>query len=370
MLQHALSAPEKIYIDATAECNLSCRYCYHFDSPSAVAASLPLSEWQAFFAEASSIGVMHINISGGEPLTRPDLPELLTAVKHSRMRFDLITNGMLVTEDLARFVASTGRCNYVQISLDGTQAVHDSMRGDGSFAGAVRAMRLFSDIGVRVVARATIGQHNLGYLANTAEIAAAAGAVRLGAYPLAIQGLCDKPPEPFELDIPGFVDAVKEYFELCANPVGIEVRSGIATLYRRWQSSVRRTAQRDRCHQHDGHLAACNSVFRKMAVRADGMMIPCQALSNVELGRINSTPLKDAWARAEALTSLRRRRDIPLDRFERCAACEYMRYCIGGCAANSATDDRDPGSRAAAICAQDIIELMGKSAGEEFLNRY
>jgi radical SAM protein with 4Fe4S-binding SPASM domain len=70
-----------------------------------------------------------------------------------------------------------------------------------------------------------------------------------------------------------------------------------------------------------------------MAVRADGVMVPCSQLPHMELGRINQDDLGEVWRHHPELTRLRQRSRIPLSDFDFCRDCEYLHYCSGGCPA-------------------------------------
>ena len=75
-----------------------------------------------------------------------------------------------------------------------------------------------------------------------------------------------------------------------------------------------------------GYLRSCGGVFSKMAVRADGEMVPCTQMSHIELGRINRDDLAEVWITHSELIRLRDRRDISLNDFESCQECEYIPY--------------------------------------------
>ena len=77
---------------------------------------LPTEEWLRFFEELNRSMVMDVCFQGGEPLMRPDLPELIQSVVRNGMRFSILSNGTLITDEIAQFLASTGRCDYVQVS--------------------------------------------------------------------------------------------------------------------------------------------------------------------------------------------------------------------------------------------------------------
>ena len=71
----------------------------------------------------------------------------------------------------------------------------------------------------------------------------------------------------------------------------------------------------------------------KLAVRADGVIIPCAQLAGMKLGRINSDSLTEVWRDNEELNLFRNRSAIPLAVFDFCRDCEYAAFCRGGCPA-------------------------------------
>lgn len=130
MMKPVMATPRTVDIDITGRCNLSCAYCYHFTSGGDVKADLPIEEWLTFFEELGRLSVMSVTLAGGEPFFRPDLDRLIRGIVDNRMRFGLLTNGTLITKEMAAFIKSTGRCDFVQVSLDGADArAHDRFRG-------------------------------------------------------------------------------------------------------------------------------------------------------------------------------------------------------------------------------------------------
>ncbi len=73
--------------------------------------------------------------------------------------------------------------------------------------------------------------------------------------------------------------------------------------------------------------------MEKIAVRADGIMVPCIQISHIELGRINRDDLREVWQEHPELKKLRERHNIPMSDFEFCRGCDYINYCAGGCPA-------------------------------------
>ena len=112
-----MRTPRTVDIDITNRCNLRCAYCSHFSSAGDVNTDLPADEWLRFFEELGRLAVMSVCLSGGEPFFRQDLHMLINGIVENRMRFKILSNGTLITEKEASFLAGTGRCNSVQVSI-------------------------------------------------------------------------------------------------------------------------------------------------------------------------------------------------------------------------------------------------------------
>jgi SynChlorMet cassette radical SAM/SPASM protein ScmE len=82
-----------------------------------------------------------------------------------------------------------------------------------------------------------------------------------------------------------------------------------------------------------GFLSSCGGATFKIAVRADGIIVPCMKMGHMALGRINHCSLRTVWQEHPDLIRLRRRRNIPLSAFSLCEDCQYIPYCRGNCPA-------------------------------------
>lgn len=109
-----------------------------------------------------------------------------------------------------------------------------------------------------------------------------------------------------------------------------------------------------------GYLTSCGGVLSKMAVRADGVIVPCIQMSHLALGRINQDNLKDLWQHHPELSRLRERRSIPLEEFKFCRGCGYVHYCTGNCPALAFTilgQENHPSPNA---CLKRFLEAGGQ----------
>ena len=124
----------------THRCNLRCRHCYQEDYSafeSRADMERILDQYRELLSAYRFRG--YLNVTGGEPLTHPDLFWLLEEAAKRGMITGVLTNGTLIGLREARLLRAC-RVDYVQVSLDGCREVHDSIRGEGSFERAVKGI--------------------------------------------------------------------------------------------------------------------------------------------------------------------------------------------------------------------------------------
>lgn len=335
-----LRSPRSVDLEITALCNLRCSYCYFFDNPAVPYRDLPAEEWLRFFEELGRCAVMRVSLQGGEPLMRRDFRELVDGIVRNRMRFSVLTNGTLVTEGLAAFIAATGRCDQVQVSIDGScAAVHDRTRGPNSFERATRGLRWLQRHGVPVGVRVTVTRHNVDDLENTARfLLEELGIPRFGTNAAGYVGSCMRHAREVLLNVGERMRAMRALTALAERyPNRITATAGPLADANTWGRMEQ--ARRDRAPAFDdgGRLTGCGCHFSSCAVRADGTLIPCVLLPHLEMGRVNRDPLTDVWRHHPVLEELRARSTIALSGFEHCRDCPYVPYCTGNCPALSHT---------------------------------
>ena len=150
--------------NVTRTCNLRCIHCYTDSEAKRYAGELSTDEGKALIADLADFQIPALLFSGGEPLARPDLFELVAHARARGVRPTLSTNGTLITAETARRIKDAG-FTYVGISLDGIGSVNDRFRGvDGAFDRAVRGFQACVAVGQRVGLRLTLTRHNASNL--------------------------------------------------------------------------------------------------------------------------------------------------------------------------------------------------------------
>ena len=329
-----MRTPRSLDLEITHNCNLRCKYCSYYSSPGDVSKDLPAWEWLVFFEELNQCAVTNLTLTGGEAFYRKDLISIINGIVKNRMRFTILSNGTLVTEKLAEFIASTGRCDIVQVSIDGPDPEsHDSICGKGSFMKAINGIRILQKYRVPVTVRATIHRQNIEDLDKIAtflfeDIGLSSFSTNSAEY----LGLCQQNSEQVKLTVNERSKAMEKLLDLKRKYSGrIHGTAGPLAEAQIWGDMENAFIKGIENFPGGGCLSSCNGVFTKLAVRADGIIVPCSLLSHIELGRINHNDLLEIWHNHPELLRLRERQQFSLGEFELCNYCKYRNYCRGGC---------------------------------------
>ncbi len=331
----------------TNGCNLRCRYCYHFGSAGEVPGDLPLADWLRFFDDLERCSVLEVSVTGGEPFHRPDLADLLQDLTRRPLRTLLFSNATLIGSEQAAFLAGLSRFQGVKVSLDGASpASHDACRGTGSFQKAVEGIRHLQAHGVRVQLQVTLHRLNVEDLEKTAVfVLEELGLPSFHLNSAYDMGLCSRNRQALCLTLEERVAAMTTLEDLERRyPRRIRATAGPLSQLRRW-TAMEAARRKGEAWPQGGHLAACGGVFRKLAVRADGALVPCNQLSDRVLGWIQHDDLQAVWQRHPELVRLRGRQELRLSQFSQCRDCPWVSWCTGGCPAGLPPGEADrPGT--------------------------
>jgi MoaA/NifB/PqqE/SkfB family radical SAM enzyme len=149
----------------TDRCNFSCSYCERGRGGSR---ELSTDEVRRILDQLFGLGCVRVSLSGGEPLVRDDIGEIVGHARRRGMSVVMTTNGSLVPERLAAIAG----VNLVKLSLEGEERVHDSLRGAGSFLRVMDAARALDAAGRRFTFNTVLNVRNLDQheaLIRTAE---------------------------------------------------------------------------------------------------------------------------------------------------------------------------------------------------------
>ncbi len=161
LLQFSKDKKPVVVWNMSRRCNLKCIHCYSSSQNRLYPDELTTEEAKVMIEDLAAFGAPVLLFSGGEPVMRPDLPELAQFAVDHGMRAVISTNGTLITKEKAKIFHQIG-LSYVGVSLDGMEATHDRFRGvAGAFDAAIQGIRNCREMGIKVGVRFTINRHNV-----------------------------------------------------------------------------------------------------------------------------------------------------------------------------------------------------------------
>jgi MoaA/NifB/PqqE/SkfB family radical SAM enzyme len=159
-----IHVPPFIIASITKACNLRCKGCYARAHAGTGVPEMPVERWDSLFSEVSSLGTSIALIAGGEPFIRLDVVKL--AEKHSDMIFAVFTNGTMIDDDLAAFIARNRNLVPV-LSVEGLSAETDGRRGTGVYSKIEKTANLLSKEGVFFGISLTVTASNLDLITSS-----------------------------------------------------------------------------------------------------------------------------------------------------------------------------------------------------------
>ena len=328
----AARAPVVVW-NCTRTCNLACRHCYS-DSDAKIYDQLSSDEARALITDAAGMGSPAFLFSGGEPLIRPDLLELIAHARSHGLPVTLSSNGTLIDDDVARKLADL-EVRYVGISLDGIGEVHDTFRGrKGAYDHAIRGIRALRKVGVKVGIRITLSPSSVPMLDDLFEVAEQEGIGRVCCYHMVPagrgqgEGLMPVAEERAALE--RVFDQAERWV---ADGRDIEMLTvdnyadGPALLLRLEQNHPELADSVEAALTWNGGQRGAGGRGLA-AIDWVGNVRPDQFWGGPPLGSVRERPLSQIWADApELLASLRGRAD---NLTGRCATCRFQGMCGGG----------------------------------------
>jgi len=171
--------PLALIAELTHRCPLHCVYCSNPLELQKTAMELETGDWIRVFREAANLGMLHVHLTGGEPLSRPDLTELITGARSAGLYTNLITSGIGLSENRLAALIDAG-LEHIQLSFQGSQAASaDQIAGTRSHAHKVQLAALIKQRKIAFTMNVVVHRQNLDRLAEIISLAEELGAERL-----------------------------------------------------------------------------------------------------------------------------------------------------------------------------------------------
>ena len=287
-----LLGPLAAHLEVIGACNLTCTHCFAGPLPRNHH-PLALAEMDTLFADLAGLGSFRLGLTGGEPLLRKDLLEILDAATGRGLHPCLTTNALLIDEAIAR---DLGRRDLVwlNVSLEGARAeTNDAVRGAGVFDRVVEKLALLGRH-ARFTLAFTLMRHNLAEVEACAALARSVGAHTAVFRPLYPVGVAVHAPElmpTFE----GYVDALAR--------LGRAEVAGDGDLFAIDPFSP---SAREDLRGVVAPAASCGAATTVASISVQGDVSPCSFLGPAfEAGNVRAHPFEEIWRAGHAFRRLR-----------------------------------------------------------------
>jgi 12,18-didecarboxysiroheme deacetylase len=334
LLQFSSDKKPVVVWNVGRRCNLRCIHCYSRSHDLRYEGELTTAEARRFIDGLADFGVPVLLFSGGEPLLREDVLDLVQYTRNKGIRAVISTNGTLMTVGLARQLGDAG-LSYVGVSLDGLRDVNDRFRGvSGAFDDALRGIRACLQAGVKVGLRFTISRDNVSEIPGIFGVLEKEGIPRACFYHLVYSGRASglrdhdldhaSARETVDMIIDKTNDLHRRGFP--AEVLTVDNHADGVYLYLRMvrERSPRAAKVLELLRMNGGN----GSGIGIGCVSWDGSVHPDQFWRHYSLGNIKERPFGDIWAdpAEPLLTNLRKRKELLAGR---CGRCVWQSICNG-----------------------------------------
>jgi pyrroloquinoline quinone biosynthesis protein E len=310
----SLSPPLWLLAELTYRCPLHCPFCSNPVDFARRAAELSTHDWLRVFAEARTLGAVQLGFSGGEPLSRSDLEELVAGAHGLGYYTNLITSGVGLNAARLRALKDAG-LDHIQLSFqDSTQELNDFLSSSRTFDLKRRVAAGIKAHGFPMVMNCVIHRLNIEHVDRIIDLAAEIGAEFLELantqyYGWAFLNRAHLLPTREQLD-----------------------RAEAAVAARRALLGERLRILFVVPDYFEGRPKRCMNGWGTtfMCITPDGTALPCQAaqvLPGLAFPSVRTTSIRDIWVESAAFNRFRGESWMP----EPCRSCPERGLDLGGC---------------------------------------
>jgi len=355
-----------VFWETTQACNLACKHCRASAKTWRDPLELTTPEALGMMDAFPKLGKPVLVFSGGEPLMRHDIFELMAEARRREIPFALSTNGTLIDAAMADRIAAAAP-HRVSVSLDGPDAAtHDGFRqSQGAFDATLAAIRLLRQRGVAVQVNSSATAHNGRILPEIYALAEREGCVAWHLFMLVPVGCGLEIPEEQRLPAAEYERTLAWFVKTQASSA-LEMKATCAPHVTRVARQY--MARQAQAHPHakmGGHpqgqhpsavsgkgcLAGTGICF----VSRFGQVQGCGYMP-VKAGSLREQSLDEIWARSPFFQNLRDAGNLG----GKCGACEYKESCMG-CRARAYSATGDPFAEEP-LCAYVPASMRGAAA--------
>lgn len=311
--------------EVTMGCNMRCGHCGS-SCKEALPGELTTSEALNLIDELCDIKLQWITLSGGEPLTRKDLPLLINKLSSNGVATNIITNGWLINEKIARGLKNSG-VSTVAISIDGPKDVHDKIRREGAYEHAKKSFKILNDFNIVTGCVTTISNENINLLKELKNELISMG-VQLWQLQIGLpMGNFSSHPEwvirPEQIE-----DIIDFCYETYLEGKILIYAADCIGYYNKKLDEINKQ------FISEGNIPlwqGCTAGVNNFGILHNGDITSCTSIRDKEFtaGNIRERNFKDIWEDPEKFLW---RRKLKKDMLSGdCKICKYGDLCLGGC---------------------------------------
>ncbi len=310
--------PYLLLAELTHRCPLHCPYCSN-PARYPTGEELTASDWRRVLSEAAEMGVLHVGFSGGEPLQRVDLPELVGAARSAGLYSNLITSALGLTPNRAEELKQAG-LDSIQISFQSDEPeLADEIAGARAHGHKLEAARLVRKLGFPLTLNVVLHRWNIGRLPQLIRLAEELGAERLELANTQYYGWAFRNRATLLPTRDQIAEAVVVTSEAKARLAGtMEILFVTPDYY----------SERPKpCMNGWGR--------RFLTVNPVGDVLPCPTASEIKglrFDNVRTRSLSWIWSESDAFNRFRGTEWMP----DPCRSCEFREVDFGGCRCQAA----------------------------------
>ncbi|MGA9042172.1 MAG: pyrroloquinoline quinone biosynthesis protein PqqE [Terriglobales bacterium] len=309
-----LAAPLALIAEVTHRCPLHCVYCSNPLEMAAAQSELGTKDWCNVFQQAARMGVLHLHLSGGEPLVREDILELVDAAHKAGLYTNLITSGVGLTEPRLSALLKAG-LDHVQLSFqDSLESNANWIAGTRAHALKVKIAPVIRESGVAFTINMVVHRQNLDHLKEMIALAESLQPQRMEIAHAQYYGWAFKNREallPTQKQVEESLRIVADAQKRMAGRIRID--AVVPDYYARYPK-------------------ACMGGWgqRQVLVDPTGKALPCHAawvIPGLQFENVREHPLEWIWRESESFQKFRGEQWMP----EPCRSCDRRSQDFGGC---------------------------------------
>lgn len=274
--------------------------------------------------QAKKMGCTHLHLTGGEPLLRDDIVQVVRFASNLQLELRMQTNGELLTNDIAIALNNAG-LRSVMISIDSwNPQTHNSLRGKGTHEKTITAIKTALSARLHVRLNSVITKHNCSEIFNTIIFAKSLGVRDYSAFYFS-------PIGSGRTMLSDWMSQEDYYLFWCNLKKALHQTNGLDNMniviekgYADWKE-----AESIDTSSFNGCGGGCLNTYTKrdyLIVRCDGNVYPCiLAIDGKPLGNIHEQRLEEIYSSSEIWDTMRPHGD------EDCMGCRHYKLCGEGC---------------------------------------